>query len=114
MIALIRAVRFAINPQGAQTSTGPDPNGYAGVPSIRGLGRHYEIRVRCVGDNDPTTGYLLDIKDVDRAVRSAVVPLIQAAADSAPQTDPAQLLPRLSAALFKALPAAAGLRWCLS
>lgn len=47
-----------------------------------GLGRHYEVTVRCRGTIDPTAGYLLDIKEIDRAVREVVVPRITEAANA--------------------------------
>ena len=46
---------------------------------MRGLGRHYELEVTCRGDTDETTGYFINIKDIDAAVRTAAVPLIAAA-----------------------------------
>ncbi len=46
---------------------------------MRGLGRYYELFVRCRGEIDPRTAYLVDIKDVDRAVERTVVPRITAA-----------------------------------
>lgn len=123
MPVLTRTVRFAINPAApstppsAPTAPSPaarDPNGYAGSPSMRGLGRHYELHIGCEGEADPATGYLVDIKDVDAAVRSAVIPLIDEACRRRPETDPAALLPDLLGALRRALPPAQRLRWSLS
>src|SRR5256885_243349 len=79
-----------------------------------GVGRHYELQVQCRGEPDPTTGYLTDIKEIDHAVRSAVLPLLQHACDTNPTAEPAQLLPDLLHALSAALPAARGLRWWLT
>jgi 6-pyruvoyltetrahydropterin/6-carboxytetrahydropterin synthase len=81
---------------------------------MRGLGAHYELHIRCTGAAAAAMGYLIDIKEVDRAARSAVIPLIQEAAHTRPLTDPAQLLPDLCRALIAALPSAASLRWNLS
>lgn len=53
-------------------------NGYAGVPPMPGLGAHYEVLVACRGEPDPQTGYFMDIKTIDRAVRSVMVPVIAA------------------------------------
>lgn len=92
MIRLLRTVRFAINPPG--WAAGEGPNAYAGRPSMRGLGRHYEVDVRCVGTIHPVRNYLLDIKDVDRAMRASLVPAIQRACDEAPGSDPAGVLAR--------------------
>lgn len=92
MIRLLRTVRFAINPPGSAGAEGP--NAYAGRPSMRGLGRHYEVDVRCVGEIHPIRNYLLDIKDVDRAIRSSLVPAIQRACDEEPGSDPGGVLAR--------------------
>jgi 6-pyruvoyltetrahydropterin/6-carboxytetrahydropterin synthase len=115
MPSLTRTVRFAINPPALRIEpTNPDPNGFAGTPSMRGLGRHYELNIRCDGDADPVTGYLIDIKQIDRTVRGSLIPIIQHACDTAPEFEPASLLPALARALREALPAAATVRWCLS
>jgi 6-pyruvoyltetrahydropterin/6-carboxytetrahydropterin synthase len=117
MPVLSRTVRFSINPASAPQGSSPsdrDPNGYAGSPSMRGLGRHYEVIVRCAGEPDPATGYLIDIKAIDRAVRQAVVPLIQDACVTRPTIDPLLLMPALTAALAAALPGAQSMRWFLS
>jgi 6-pyruvoyltetrahydropterin/6-carboxytetrahydropterin synthase len=115
MPSLTRTVRFAINPPALRIEpTNPDPNGFAGTPSMRGLGRHYEIRIRCDGDPDPLTGYLLDIKQIDRAVRGSLIPIIQHACDAAPESEPVTLMPALARALREALPTAATVRWCLT
>lgn len=89
MLTLQRTVRFAIN----ERPTQPGVNGYAGSPPMVGLGRHYEVDVACTGEPDPVTGYLIDIKDIDRAVRERIVPAIhRACTDGA---DAPRLLPGL-------------------
>lgn len=75
----------------AQQFTGGD-NGYAGKPAMAGLGRYYELDVRCAGPADPTTGYLVNIKDVDHATREGAVPLVVAACLEQPATEPAELI----------------------
>lgn len=92
MVSLKRTIRFAINTHQPVALT---PNGYAGSPSIKGFGRHYELDVVCEGEIHRTTGYLLDIKSVDRAVRGIVIPLIHAACRDHPESDPEDLMPRL-------------------
>lgn len=116
MPTLSRTVRFCINAPtpGRGADAGGDRNGYAGVPAMRGLGRYYEVTVRCVGDLDPATGYLINIKDIDRAVRGRVVPLIERACQREPGADAASLLGGLLAALAPELPLAHGLRWWLT
>ncbi len=44
---------------------------------MRGLGRHYQIRVHCTGQADPVTGYFVSIRHIDRAVAGTVLPHLQ-------------------------------------
>lgn len=82
-----------------------------------GLGRHYEVTARCQGEIDLAAGYLLDIKEIDRAVREAVIPTIARAAmkaESAANTDLPSLLKDASLALSSQLRGMLlGLRWHL-
>lgn len=103
MVRLTRTVRFAVNP--GHPGGGDDPNGYAGSPAIRGLGRHYEIEVACAGEPDPSTGYLIDIKDIDRAVRTVLVPAIERACEQTPTAHAADVMAPLLGGLARALPA---------
>jgi 6-pyruvoyltetrahydropterin/6-carboxytetrahydropterin synthase len=65
-----------------------------------GLGAHYELVVTCRGEVDPTHGYLINIKEIDHAVRTHAIPLIQSALAS-----PASHLPLPTAILlFQSLP----------
>jgi len=82
MVILTRTVRFCINPP----QPGVDPaspvsgsNGYASIPAMRGLGRHYELDVRCRGMAHPLTGYFINIKEIDAAVRQHALGIIAAA-----------------------------------
>src|SRR5689334_9399255 len=117
MLILTRTVRFAINPGewGAGANSG-GPNGYAGSPPVRGLGRHYAVSVTCAGVADPVTGYLLNIKEIDRAVRTGAVPIIARACEEQPGIEASLLLPDLAAAIAKGLPAGMlrAVRWYLS
>lgn len=74
MHTLTRTVRFALNPPGQR---GGDANAYAGRPSMLGLRAHMEVDVACEGEADPVTGYVIDIKTIDRAVRESVVPILE-------------------------------------
>jgi len=103
MVRLTRTVRFAVNPEGGGGAE--DPNTYAGSPAIRGLGRHYEIEVACVGRPDGRTGYLVDIKDIDRATRGVVVPAIERACRETPGAEAGVVLAPLLGPLAAALPA---------
>jgi 6-pyruvoyltetrahydropterin/6-carboxytetrahydropterin synthase len=128
MVELRRTVRFCINPAQGQgpppdsgaipsgpSPNGSGPNGFGGVPSMHGLGRYYELEFVCKGEADAQTGYLINIKDVDRAARSAVIPLIERAVNDTPWTDPAAIMPSLLKAARAALTVrVASLRWNLT
>lgn len=94
MVELRRTVRFSINPSG-KTAPCTSANGFGGIPSLQGLARHYEIDVICRGNPNPATGYLIDIKRIDHAIRSSVVPVIEKACLEKPTTEPGELLPTL-------------------
>ncbi|MEO0513600.1 MAG: 6-carboxytetrahydropterin synthase [Planctomycetota bacterium] len=59
---------------------------------MAGLGRYYEFDLRCRGTPDPDTGYLVNIKDIDRAVRSGVVPELAKLCEERPAADPVTLV----------------------
>jgi 6-pyruvoyltetrahydropterin/6-carboxytetrahydropterin synthase len=116
MVTLRRTVRFCINSAGAGgPDAAPSYNTYAASPSPVGLPRYFEIVAACRGEPDARTGYLVNIKDIDAAVRRAAIPIFEDAcrADSAVDrsvaasragADPAHLLPRLHAEVAKLLP----------
>jgi 6-pyruvoyltetrahydropterin/6-carboxytetrahydropterin synthase len=118
MLLLRRTVRFAINPDPSSTPlAGPraGPNGYAGVPAFRGLARHYELDVTCRGTVHPTTGYLINIKDIDAAVRAAAIPLIAQACKDRPTVEPAGVLSEFLPALNSTLAdSVQSVRWRLT
>jgi 6-pyruvoyltetrahydropterin/6-carboxytetrahydropterin synthase len=104
MIDLTRNIRFAINPRASAPTPTPPAyvnNGYAGVPSLAGFGAHYELRIRCQGDIHPIWGYLIDIKSIDKAARTTIIPALTQAFHA--QGEPAQALaaalPEFNAAL---------------
>ena len=47
---------------------------------MHGFGRYYEIEVVCRGEVDPATGYFLNIKLIDEAVRRDGLPIVAAGA----------------------------------
>lgn len=116
MFTLTRTVRFAVS--AAPDAGQPSSNGYAGVPAMRGLGAHYELDVACAGDPDPVTGYVVSITDIDAAVRSAGVPIIERAFREAPGADPAGLVGDIASSVNDALKphgaSVSSLRWRLS
>jgi len=120
VVELRRIIRFAINPEGVSAPAGVphDANGFAGIPAMRGLGRHYEVELVCRGEPDPLTGYLINIKDLDSAVRQGIVPLIERACRQTAWVEPVDLLPACVAAVGERLGGGRArlhtLRWRLS
>lgn len=119
MHVLSRTVRFAVNDAVAGPAPAGESNGFAGSPSMHGLGRHYELDVRVAGEPDPVTGYLLDIKAIDRAARVGAVPVIAEACRTSPGSDPCLLVARVAESLRSALdepggPRLESVRWRLS
>lgn len=76
VIELSRTVRFCLNGPG-ESSPAPTDNTFAAWPPMRGLGRYYELTVTCHGEADPVSGYFLNIKVIDQAVRDAVLPHLE-------------------------------------
>lgn len=115
VIELTRTVRFATGLPSAEGGEPPAHNSHAGHPSMRGLARHDEIDVACQGEADSTTGYLINIKEIDQAVRSRLVPIIDETVRRAPQTEPGEMLPRLGRTLRDALEVEVSrIRWRLT
>lgn len=116
MLELRRNVRFCINPNGLTQGGGSRAdNSFAAHPSMRGLGRFYEMEVTCLGEADPLTGYFVNIKEIDRAVRGAAVPIIDEMCRLAPQTEPALVLGRVLGPLNGALRGSVrSVRWRLT
>lgn len=82
---------------------------------MAGLGAFYELDVLCRGELDPATGYLMDIKAIDRAVREAAIPRIVLAVQTRPSADPGEVLAGVLPPLAEAVgPCFAGVRWRLS
>ncbi|MBY0310652.1 MAG: 6-carboxytetrahydropterin synthase [Phycisphaerales bacterium] len=119
MVELTRTVRFCIAEHAAARASGtagtepaPAYNTFAGHPLMRGLGRYYEIDVLCRGDVDRRTGYFLNIKVIDDAVRSVCVPVIAQACRERPWVDPTVVLRELVGPLNACLDGAvAEVRW---
>lgn len=116
MLTLSRVVRFAVNDPGptpenraagdgapGSLADSPRANGFAGVPAMRGFGRHYELAVTCRGGPDAVTGYFINIRDIDLAARRSVIPRIERACRDEPRLEPATLVPELWGLLDAAL-----------
>lgn len=94
VLRLSRTIRFSVNDPNAALSQGGSVNGYAAVPAMIGLGRHYELTVVCGGEVDPVTGYFLGIQEIDKAVRQHLLPRLANACHETPLADPADVLSR--------------------
>ncbi|MGB7159708.1 MAG: 6-carboxytetrahydropterin synthase [Tepidisphaeraceae bacterium] len=79
MFRLTREVRFAINDEPDDQIGSPPTNSYAGYPSLTGLGYFFSLDVTLAGELERRSSYLLNIKQVDEAVRSIGVPLVSRA-----------------------------------
>lgn len=102
MLLLTRTVRFCVGEAPEEAAT-PRSNTFAAWPSMRGLGRYYEIDVACAGEADPRTGYFLNIRAIDEAVRRAALPLIAQAVRHRPGDEPWTLMAPLLAAVNERL-----------
>src|SRR6516165_374371 len=69
MFRLTREVRFAVNSRADAQLDGPASNSYGGFPSVNGLGAYYTLRVTMAGELDGKSQYLINIKEIDDAVR---------------------------------------------
>lgn len=105
MVELTRTVRFCLN-DGAADAEAPKDNTFSAWPPMRGLGRYYELHVRCEGEPDPATGYLMNITQIDAAVRRHALPVLRDAVSAAgPAAAPlGELMRRVAAAVRDALP----------
>lgn len=69
---------------------------------MRGWGSHYELTVACRGTPDPSTGYLINIKAIDDAVRRSLLPLVDEAMSSG--VEPPSLMAALLGAAHESIP----------
>jgi 6-pyruvoyltetrahydropterin/6-carboxytetrahydropterin synthase len=73
MHKLCRAVRFSINP--FLTGDTEGYNSYASRPAGEGLAIFFELSVCLSGEVEPDTGFIVNVTEIDRAVREYVVPI---------------------------------------
>lgn len=113
MIQLSRTVRFFINPPG--TSAPARSNTFAAWPPMAGISAFQELTVACTGEVSPVTGYFLNIKDIDEAVREAALPIIVRTLAQSGGQQPEAILPDLFRATDQRLRGAVALlRWHFS
>jgi 6-pyruvoyltetrahydropterin/6-carboxytetrahydropterin synthase len=73
MVRLGREVRFSISP--FLDEEGPGFNSYASKPAGEGLTIYLELTVELLGPAAADTGLLVNVSDIDRAVRRFAVPV---------------------------------------
>ena len=73
MHSLTRQVRFSINPFLSETHEGY--NSYASRPCGEGLSLYFGLWVELVSQLDDATGFVVNVVDIDKAVRKHAVPI---------------------------------------
>lgn len=89
MFRLSREIRFAVDSSTAAQPAFDGRNGHAGKPAITGIGQcFYAFVATLAGKLDADTGYLINIRIIDKAVREKAIPLVCKAAGPQAQTAP--------------------------
>ncbi len=73
MHKLTRCVRFSINPFLPVENEGS--NSFVSKPAGEGLSIFLELSVEVVGEVEPTTGFVVNVADIDKNVREFAVPV---------------------------------------
>src|SRR5437588_7743093 len=81
MFRLTREVRFAINQAPDPQLSEKPTNSYGGFPTVTGFGPHLTLEVTIAGELDEASNYLVNIKNIDAAVRQRAVPKVAAAVE---------------------------------
>ncbi|MEM1072453.1 MAG: 6-carboxytetrahydropterin synthase [Planctomycetota bacterium] len=102
MVELSRTIRFAVSRR-RRDADERHRNGFGGSPRFDGLGAHYELVVKCQGEPDPKTGYLINIKDIDRAAKATALKTIDEQFRAGTSVSELELLPRLADAIAEKL-----------
>ena len=106
MFRLTRQVRFAVSPAHDPPPGAKPANSYAGFPALDGLGYFFILEPTVSGPLDPLSGYLLNIKQIDAAVRELAIPRVAAAIRGQTFASGANLLADLFTRLRPAWPGA--------
>ena len=75
MHKLARAIRFSVNPFLPETAGGF--NSYASKPSGEGLAIFFELYVVLEAAVEPSTGFVVNVQEIDKQVRQHVVPVFE-------------------------------------
>lgn len=73
MHSLVRQVRFNLNPFLAELGEGD--NSHSGKPAGTGLAIYFSLRIELCSNPDPDTGFVVNVVEIDRIVRTLVVPV---------------------------------------
>ena len=73
MYKLGRIVRFSVNPFLPEDTDGF--NSFASKPAGEGLSIFFELCAEVAGEVEPTTGFVVNVTDIDKAVRESIVPI---------------------------------------
>jgi 6-pyruvoyltetrahydropterin/6-carboxytetrahydropterin synthase len=90
MFRLSREVRFAINREAGVRPQGA--NNYAANPPLIGWGHYFAVAVSLSGELDPRSQYLVNIKEIDAAVRERAIDLVAAAVRSSDSIGPSRVV----------------------
>lgn len=104
MFRLTREVRFAVNSSEQSPADRVVTNAYAGYPSIAGLAHYFSLAVTVAGELNSSSNYLLNIKDIDQAVRRLAIPRVSEIVRREPQRFGAAMLGELFERLENAWP----------
>jgi len=107
MLDLVRVVRFCLTGL-PDEDCAPCLNPYAAWPAMRGLSRYYELAAHCRGEAEPKTGYFLDIRIIDEAVRRGALPILRRAVSQSAAQAAQEPMGALMAELFAAVQAPLG------
>lgn len=103
---LTRTVRFFLPIGGsapAEACKLPIHNSHAGWPPPLGLSTFFELLATCRGSPDPQTGYLINITEIDQALRKIALPLLSEAMRSGAATPLGSLMIRMAGQARSAL-----------
>jgi len=98
-VRLARTIRVSLPLHGPGASV----NGHNARPAPAGLALFYEFVVECQGKPDPSTGYLISIKDIDHAFEGAAYPILTDSLDRQRRADAPTPLAQTLGAAFDAL-----------
>ena len=73
MHTLSRQVRFSLDPFSDRQTQGF--NSYASRPCGEGMGLYFSLWADLASELDPDTGFVVNVSQIDEAVRAGVVPL---------------------------------------